>query len=274
LVTSAGDGTVVRFDLATRTYERLDAGPVTHRTSLADQVLPDNVRLGQAIRVEHGVSLISLRGASNIENRTGQIITLDADTGKLISALDIPDVRRAELISADEFIHGDFEGGVTVRSLDGRLVESPPTFASPVQSFAGTQTGDLLLGLNDGTTLVWSRSEQRIMRELAGPPETVISVNEAADGAIVVQHLSGRIVVWWSDSDMLGAEILGPVGWTGLARVVDDEVFVAATGRVLQIPLNIAVWRSIACEAAGADVNAVRWRATVGIAPPERGPCS
>lgn len=273
-VTDAGEGVVVRYDLATNTYERFDAGIVTHRTSLGDEVLPGNAFLGQSIRVDYGVSLVSLRGASNFENPTGQIIALDFDTGRPIAVLDIPDVRGAELISADEFIHGDFEGGVTVRSLDGEIVGSFPVFASSVHSFAGTGTGDLLLGLDDGTTLVWSRGEQRVVRELPGPPETVKSVQEAADGTIVVQHLSGRIVVWWPDSDVLGAEVLGPVGFTGLARVLDDRVLVAAAGQVLEIPLDVAAWRSTACESAGVEVDPARWRATVGTDPPEGGPCS
>ena len=188
--------------------------------------------------------------------------------------LDIPDVRRAELISADEFVYGDFEGGVTVRSLDDQFDESLPAFASSVESFSGTHTGDLLLGLDDGTTVVWSRSERRALRELAGPPETVVSVYETADGTIVVQHLSGRIVVWWPDSDVLAAEILGPVGFTGLARVIDDRVFVVAGGQVLEIPLDVAAWRKTACESAGVEVDPAPWRATVGTDPPKSGPCS
>jgi hypothetical protein len=272
-VTSTSEGVLVRYDVATQTYERLDAGIVTHRTPLADQVQPGN-GLGHSMRVDHGVSLLILRGRSNVGNPTGQIITLDFDTGRLIAALDIPDIRDAELISAEEFIHGDFEGGVTVRSMDGKVVESLPAFASSVQSFAGTRTGDLLLGLDDGTTLVWSRAEQRVLRELNGPPETVIWMREAADGTIVVQHLSGRIVVWWPESDVLGAEVLGPVGFTGLAQVVGDRVLVAAGGRVLEIPLDVAAWRSMACKSAGAEVDPARWRATVGTDPPERGPCA
>jgi DNA-binding SARP family transcriptional activator/tRNA A-37 threonylcarbamoyl transferase component Bud32 len=273
-VTSAGGGAVVRFDFATHVYERLDGGAVTHQTSFVDLIRPGNFKFGQSIRVDHGVVFLNLRGVSNVDNPTGQIIALDFDTGELISVLDIPDVRRAELISANEFVHGDFEGGVTVRSLDGELVESLPAFAAPVQSFAGTRDGDLLLGRDDGTTLVWSRSEQRVLRELSGPPETVQSVHETGDGTIVVQHLSGRIVVWWPDSDVLGAEVLGPVGYAGLPRIVEDRVLVAAAGRVLEIPLDVTAWRSIACEAAGDDIDPARWRATVGSDPPERRPCS
>jgi hypothetical protein len=272
--TSVRHGVTVSFDIATGVYERSDAGAVTHRTSLAENVLPGNVYVAQAIRVEHGIALLNLRGASNIDNPTGQIIALDLDTGEVVSVLDIPDVRRVELLSADEFVHGDFEGGVTVRSIDGETVERLPSFASSVQSFAGTRSGDLLLGLADGTTLVWSRTGQRILRELAGPPETVVSVHEAADGTIVVQHLSGRIVVWWPDSDVLGAEVLGPVGFTGLARVVDDRILVAVSGRVVEIPLDMSAWRSIACDAAGPAVDPVRWRSVVGSDPPQPTPCS
>jgi DNA-binding SARP family transcriptional activator/tRNA A-37 threonylcarbamoyl transferase component Bud32 len=273
-VSSVGGDVVVRFDVASGEYERLDGGIVTQRTRLADRMISGIEDLGQAIRVEHGTVLLILRSKSNIDNPTGQVIALDFETGRLISALDIPDVRRVELISADEFVHGDFEGGVTVRSIDGKVVDSLPSFASSVQSFAGSRTGDLLLGLDDGTTLVWSRVEARILRDLSGPPETVISVHEAADGTIVVQHLSGRIVVWWPDSDVLGAELLGPVGFTGLAQVIDDRVVVAAAGRVLEIPLDVAAWRSVACGTAGDEIDPVRWRAAVGSDPPQPRPCS
>lgn len=273
-VSSVGGDVVVRFDLASGEYERLDGGIVTQTTPLADLMSSDVDDLAQAIRVEHGTVLLILRSASNFDNPAGRVIALDVGTGRVISVLDIPDVRNATLLSADEIVHSDFVGGVTVRSIAGERVESLPSFAASVQSVAGTQTGDLLLGLDDGTALVWSRTEQRVLRELSGPPETVMSVHEAANGTIVVQHTSGRIVVWWPDSDVLGAEVLGPIGFTGLARVVDDRIFVAAANRVLEIPLDVDVWRSVACGAAGDDVDPARWRAAVGSDPPQRPLCS
>jgi outer membrane protein assembly factor BamB len=273
-VTTVGQGVVVSFDFATGDYERWDAGDLTHRTSLSGVIGPGNRYLSHAIRVDHGVSLLIARNASNFDNPTGRVIAVDLETGALIWELNTPDVRDAELLSADEFVHTDFVGGVTVRSSDGQRVESLPSFSASVQSVAGTRTGDLLLGLDDGTTLVWSRTEQRVLRELSGPPETVVSVHDAADGSIVVQHLSGRIVVWWPDSDVLGAEVLGPVGFTGAARVVDDRILVAAAGRVLGIPLDVAAWRSAACDAAGDGIDPIRWRAAVGSDPPQPRPCS
>jgi DNA-binding SARP family transcriptional activator len=271
-VAEAGNGVRVHYHPQSTEIARFEEGVETHRRSLSHLVEPGNF-LGQTPRVAHDRIMLMLRGRSNFDNPTGQVIVLDADTLQVVSAPSVPDVRRAELLSADEFVHGNFTGGVAVRSLDGDVVDELPAFSSSIQSFAGTAVGELLLGLDDGTTLVWSRARGEIVRELVGPPETVISVRESADGTIVAQHLSGRIVVWWPESDVLGAQVLGPVGYTGIITVVDDRVLVAAVGDVLEISLDVEVWRQRACSTAGPQTDPVRWRAAVGIEPPERGVC-
>ena len=231
--------TILRFDRASGDVERFDDGELTYRTSLSNLIVPTATGLGQGFRIGHGVVLLHFRDFSNVDNASGQVIAVDVDTGEVVGELAVPDSRRAELISADEFVHGDFQGGVNVRSFDGTVVERLPPFASSVQSFAGTQSGDVLVGLDDGTTVLWSRSDQRVVRRLDGPPLPVVSVQEASDGTIVVQHGSGQIVLWWPDSDDIGSEVVGPVGFTGLAQVVDERVMVAVAGRIVEIPLDV-----------------------------------
>ena len=111
------------------------------------------------------------------------------------------------------------------------------------------------------------------MRRLDGPPLPVVSEQEASDGTIVVQHGSGQIVLWWPDSDDIGSEVVGPVGFTGLAQVVDERVMVAVAGRVVEIPLDVAEWRAMACASARGPIDPSRWRAATGTDPPETPPC-
>lgn len=265
--------TTVLYEIPTARYRRIDSGRVVHESDLAG-IDETNPFLGQSPRVGHGRVLLTLRGRSNIDNPTGQVVVLDYDSGEVLTVLDLPGVRRPELIGPDEFIHAGFDGLAHVRDFDGNVVETIGPLASNISVAVAGTDDELLVGLDDGRVLIWSRESQQVVSELAGPPEPVIGIEVADNRAIVVQHISGRLQVWWPeiDADLVATELLGPNGFTGLAQVVDDRTLVTAGGDLLAVSLDPAEWKTQAC-AVGADIDPSVWRATTGILPPDDGVC-
>jgi hypothetical protein len=92
--------TTVIYESANARYRRIDGGRVVHDVDLAG-IEEANSFLGQAPRVGHGLVLLALRGRSNIDNPTGQVVVLDFESGEVLTVLDLPDVRRPELIGPD-----------------------------------------------------------------------------------------------------------------------------------------------------------------------------
>jgi WD40 repeat protein len=224
-------------------------------------------------------------GQQTVEvDTSGDIMVRDTETGQVDQTIRGPANLADASAAGGSFAAADaagqvvavlsVSGGVTVTSL---VTGHHHTLPGPFGERIGFDGERLLIQQPGGALQVWNADATRLIKVIAGTPDTVVGPIAGPSGLVVETNESNSANMIDLNSGISIGTILLPTGWrvgsTGIAMPPDGTLLVTATenpayssssGELTEWQMSASTWVKVACASAGHDLSAADWREYVG----------
>lgn len=251
-------------------------GAVVERIALGSGADVDGIRLGRTVPATRFGDRLAVLGRRPDGATETTLVELRDDA--VLAVIETPDAFTV-LPSADGGVHAVHADGLLVSyDVDGVATDEIATGqADPFVAALDPSGRRLALGSEDGGARVVDLADSTV--ETISATDRVTDVGFGPDGRLLaIKTLDGSIRLWDTDRSAVagvvwpgGLQFTGEPGWYDSTT---DSLWMAASGRLIEIPLDPQRWVDRACEIVGRDLTPDEWDRYVAGDRPLRSACA